>query len=106
MYPSKYNITAYRGDYFEQKIIIKAGDLPLDLTGETIKAQIRQDTDITSPKLLDFTVARVDLEGSIALSLAPELTQGLDEGSYVYDLQVGNTTQLYGDFILTGDVSR
>lgn len=105
--PTKYNIEHYRGDAYSQEIKFKT-DLgnPEDLTGQTIIAQIRESTDLDAVKLLDFSVGREDTNGAITLSLTGSQTQSLEAGTYVYDVQVGTETRLYGNFKLIGDVSR
>lgn len=105
--PQKYNIEHYRGDSFSQAIVIKSnGVTPDNLSGKTIIAQVRESTDLDAPKLLDFSVARVDAAGEVAIILTPSQTQDMEAGNYVYDLQIGSDTVLYGNFKLIGDVSR
>ena len=105
--PDKYDIKHYRGDSFSQEIRFKT-DLnnPENLTGKTIKAQIRENTDLDAALTATFSITRYDIEGRIILSLAPSATQSLESGKYAYDVQIDDTTRLYGAFVLTGDVSR
>lgn len=105
--PDKYDIKHYRGDAYSQEIKFKT-DLgnPEDLTGLTIQAQVRDSTDLDAVLLFSFGIQRFDTEGRIILTLGPSATQGLDAGKYAYDVQINDTTRLYGSFVLTGDVSR
>ena len=105
--PEKYDIKHYRGDSYSQEIRFKT-DLgnPENLTGKTIKAQIRESTDLDAALTTTFSIQRFDTDGRIVLSLSPSATQSLDAGKYAYDVQIDDTTRLYGAFTLTGDVSR
>lgn len=108
MMPERYDIKHYRGDEFSEQFAFKL-DLdrtPEDLTGQTIIAQIRESTDLDAALIATFTIQRFDSEGRIILSLSPADTQSLDAGKYVYDVQIGARTRIYGSFVLTGDTSR
>lgn len=106
MFPERFNFKHYRGDRFSKSINFKLNGVAEDLTGATILAQVRADEDIASPKLFDFRLSRIDAQGSVEFWLSPADTSSLDAGSYVYDIQINDTTRLYGKFELIGDVSR
>jgi hypothetical protein len=111
-YPGNYNIDHYRGDTFLKYFTWKADDEPVDMTGGTLLAQIRQNTAFTAPVYATFTVQNPDLaNGYFELYLAPAIlkdatwTRGAWDVQYTYaDGEV--QTLLFGEFNLTDDVSH
>jgi hypothetical protein len=98
------DIRVMRNDSWSLKITLAApGGAPLDLTGKTIDAQLRDKEDSTDSTPL--TVSPVDLSaGQFAVSQAAATRGG------VYDVQVttGSEPRTYirGRLLLTKDVTR
>lgn len=107
MLPNKYNLTHYRGDAFKRTIrFLSAPATPIDLTGRTILAQVRESTELDAAELFSFVLTRDDPNGEVEISLLPATTKLVEAGKYAYDIQIDDTTYLYGDFDLVPDVSR
>jgi hypothetical protein len=118
MVPATHPITVYRGDAFNQPYRLRerladgtSGD-PLDLTGCTVAAQIRQDADSTTV-LATFTCSLGTDLGVVNTSLTGEQTGELvGSGPIgVWDLQVTwpdgtPRTYLRGRVTLVKDVTR
>lgn len=98
--PATYDLTIYQGDTFRLPLRLRTqnpdgtfGDY-IDLTGSTVKAQVRATTFATdvlaefTAELLDQTV--VDTKGSVLLSLDPTTTAGLltNGAPGVWDVQI------------------
>jgi hypothetical protein len=123
MQPAEHNITIYRGDNFELFVRLREKTwnaatntfIPgayLDLTGQTGKAQLRQDEDSTTVAA-EFTVDlgnQSTTPGSAYIRLTATQTAGLTITSGKYDLQftVGGETLTYlrGNVTITKDVTR
>lgn len=105
MLPEKTRLQIYRGDAWQLKTSFfdDAGEA-IDFTGATILAQCRESTTLDSGLLFEFRTA-IDPDG-VVISLLPEDTQEIEQGTYVFDLQIGSRTYLAGQVVLTGDVSR
>lgn len=114
--PVSKNISLYQGDSFDMKLRLRSMDSlgqpsnPIDLTGATAIAQIR-DTAAASSVLTSFTITiPTSTEvGMVYLSLSPTQTASLTKG--VYDLQItfadnSVRTLLAGSITVTPDVSR
>ncbi len=94
-------------------------DLPIDLTGCTIRGQIRKSLS-SAAVLASFTCAIVDAAGGIwNFGLTNLQTQALDAGPssshpdsrYVYDIELVDVAgrvhpRLYGTIFVTGEVTR
>lgn len=104
--PKQKNLTVYRGDAWAIQLAVKDNGSVVDLTGIPILSQVKRDTNKTTPYLIQLRVEREDVDGIFVLYLTPEDTANLDSGTYKYDVQVGNSTLIYGDFLIMPDVSR
>jgi len=62
---------------------------PLDLTDWTAKANLSKSYSPTQPKI-PFNIVKYNAEGIVAISLTPEQTILLEEGRYVYNLDIVN----------------
>jgi len=86
--PVQHDITIRKGrDFSEYFGLRNDDDTPMDLTGYTVKAQIRASRDTTSTLIADFTV-RIDdpTTGDIYLELTDTVTAGLTATRAYYDL--------------------
>lgn len=111
MLPANYNLELYRGDEYSQTFTLKQIDgennkNPIDLSGISIKSEVRDSVDVDSAIVFVFTIARDDDKGLITISTAPQDTQGIDAGTYFYDLQVGGQTYLSGKIKVIGDITK
>jgi len=91
--PAKLNIEIYQGDRFSKSFSIKTkttespDPVPLDLTGLTLKGQIRKTFDGNNYTEFDITIDDA-LEGKFTVFLSSRDTQVMKEGGYVYDIEV------------------
>jgi hypothetical protein len=85
------NLSLDAGASFSSDVDVKTEDgSPFDLTGYTIQANLSKGYSYTKNRIA-FTSTHDDLNGIITISLTPEQTIQLEEGRYVYDVQVTNT---------------
>ncbi len=79
-----------------------------DLTNYTIFAQIRRS--YYSSTKVDFTTAKVSLEGEITISLTATQTAALKSGRYVYDVEIQSNQEtlrvLEGILTVNPEVTR
>jgi hypothetical protein len=73
--------------------VTDANNNPIDLTGWTVSAQIRQRPQAADPPTGAFTVGTLDATGNIPLTLSHTVSKGLN-GAYVWDCQVTDDTGL------------
>lgn len=110
-----WNIVADQGATWSRVVTWKdASGALVNLTNYTAQMQIRETLDSVSPSLTLSTLnGRISLggaAGTITLTVqASDMT--LDEGQYVYDLELtssgGAVTRLVmGDFVVRGEVTR
>lgn len=105
------NINIYKGDTYTHEVTINdSSNSAIDISGRTYTAQIRRAAS-SSSVTLSFTTTIVDAAaGQLQLSLTSTQTSTLQAGNYTYDLQETNgstiLTLMYGDVVVTGDVSR
>lgn len=91
-----FNITIYKGARYTMRLDLQAEDLngstiPYDLTGYTVRSQLRPSAD--SDTVYNFTVEIVDEAlGKVRLVLPATLTDTIVEDSLVYDLEVVSDT--------------
>lgn len=114
--PGPYNFDVYAGDTKKFSVVISSGPVggpytPVDLTGCTVAAQIR-DTAIAAQPAATITCAITDAAaGKVTLSMAPAVTATLTAGKKVWDMEVtfpsgDKYTYLKGDVTVTTDVTR
>lgn len=87
------NLYIDQGSTFSTTVFVKNDDeTPFDLTLYTAAGQIRKS--YSSSTKVDFTleIANPATLGQINLSLTPTQTSTLEEGRYVYDIEVTSTT--------------
>ena len=86
------NLYIDQGSTFSTTVFVKNDDeTPFDLTLYTAAGQIRKS--YSSSTKVDFTleIANPATLGQINLSLTPTQTSTLEEGRYVYDIEVTST---------------
>ncbi len=110
-----YNATIDQGATFQLEVVYKddAGT-PINLTGYTAALQVRQNYYDTTA-LLTLTspsngIVITGATGTIDITMTSAQTGGLDEGFYVYDLEITSgetvTRLIQGQFTVSPEVTR
>ena len=111
---ASYDFTAGQGETFDRTVTWKIDDVAVNLTGYTARMQIRK-THRSASSVVSLTQASgLTLGGSagtIRIVISATATAALDDGQYVYDLELvsgsGTVTRvLEGTFSLTPEVTR
>ena len=111
--PKRYDIEIYQGDTFAFFITLKdANGVLLDITGWTVKVDIRKQADNSLAESPNFTTSVEGASGKIYLRLEAtesDLLQG--DVAYKYDVQVTDTsgnrrTYIGGEILVTEDVTE
>lgn len=90
----KANIVIDQGTDFEATInVVDAQGNVYNLTGHTVASQMRKNY-ATASAAATFTCSHNSSEGEIVLSLAKSITNDLEPGRYLYDVEM---TSLAGD---------
>jgi hypothetical protein len=106
-----YNFTLEQGSTFSRVITVQENSAAMDLSGYTARMQMRSTHD-SSTVTLSFTASVTDATGGqITLSSSATTTAGIEEGIYVYDLEIessaGTVTRLMeGQVTVTPEVTR
>jgi len=96
--PSIANLTLDAGASFSSNVDVTLADnSPYDLTNYTVQANMSKGYARTQNRI-PFNITTGNIEGIITISLTPEQTIELEEGRYVYDVQITNT--------ISGEVTR
>lgn len=111
-----YNATVDQGATFTLEVIYKdSAGLPINLTGYTAALQVRQNyydevalVSLTSPS---NGIVITPLLGKINITMSSAQTGSLDEGIYVYDLEINAggaviTRLIQGQFTVSPEVTR
>jgi len=102
-FPGTYNFTYYRGDTFQFVVRPKtAGGSAFDLAGYTAAftiATTRGATGIQTPAVAVVN-ATTDI---VTCTITPSTGRTIAQGSYIYDVQITNGTQIYT--LLTGSLA-
>lgn len=107
--PAPHNFFYRRGDEVAEQITLLDGDhVPIDITSNTYRAQIRRSA--ASATYVSITVDVTDpTGGELVLRLDPSITEGLS-GEYQWDLEQNDggvvRTLLAGRFVFDPDVTR
>jgi len=111
-----YNATIDQGATFTLEVIYKdSAGTPINLTGYTAALQIRQnyydDTALVTLTSPSGGIVITGATGTIDITMSSAQTASLDEGIYVYDLEIyaggGNITRLIqGQFTVSPEVTR
>lgn len=110
--PYKYDLTMYRGDSFRRTITLKQGGVAVNLTGCTVKAQVRRSAAANAAIVFSFTIENLTpLLGKFDLVVEPAVTATLNIQLCPYDLEVTSadgtvTTWLAGNVSVVADVTR
>ena len=111
MAAGKYNFTLEQGATFSREITVQDSGSAMNLTGYTPRMQMRSTHD-SSTIALTFTATILNAaQGKISLSATDTLTSAVEEGIYVYDLEIessgGTVTRLMeGKVTVTPEVTR
>ena len=85
------NLTMDQGATFSTVITVYQDDNILDLAGHTAAAQIRKSYSSSSSTSFTTAIDSTTSTGKITLSLTSTQTAALEEGRYVYDLEITKT---------------
>tara|TARA_Y100000592_G_scaffold3268_1_gene4717 strand:+ start:2983 stop:3351 length:369 start_codon:yes stop_codon:yes gene_type:complete len=85
------NLTMDQGATFSTVITVYQDDNILDLAGHTAAAQIRKSYSSSTSTAFTTAIDSTTSTGKITLSLTPTQTAALEEGRYVYDLEITKT---------------
>lgn len=108
-------LNIYRGDDFGQDFIFYSDDemtTPIDLTGYTAEAQLRDQPNRNGELLADFTIVDSELaSGQVSIQLTPAETAALEKNKAYYDLQLTSptgtiNTWAVGEALISGDVTE
>jgi len=103
-FPTNYNIELFQGSFFRRTLVYKVSGIPLDLTGYTVRAQIRSTPQSTLIKAFTTTIPN-PTNGNIVMELLATETAELNFVSAKYDVElIPPTGEEYASRILQGDV--
>ena len=85
------NLTMDQGATFSTVITVYQDDNILDLAGHTAAAQIRKSYSSSSSTSFTTAIDSTTSTGKITLSLTSTQTAALEEGRYVYDVEITKT---------------
>lgn len=85
---AKHDITIDQGSDFRIDIQIYENDVVKNLTGYGARAQMRQQVDSPNAIQFDTTGSQFDENGIVQIRLDNVTSQGIDAGSYVYDVEL------------------
>jgi len=107
-----YNFTLEQGSTFSRQITVQENSTALNLSGYTARMQMRSTHDSSTIALTyTSTIASPASNGKINLSATATQTAAIEEGIYVYDLEIessgGEVTRLMeGQVTVTPEVTR
>jgi len=111
MAAGKYDFTLEQGTTFSREITVQDSGSAMNLTGYTPRMQMRSTHD-SSTIALTFTASVSNAaQGKIQLSATDSATSAVEEGIYVYDLEIessssGVTRRMEGKVTVTPEVTR
>ena len=112
MAAGQHNFTLEQGSTFDREITVQENSQALNLTGYSARMQMRSTHD-SSSIALTFTaaIANPATNGKINLGATATATAAVEEGIYVYDLEIessaGTVTRiLEGTITVTPEVTR
>ena len=112
MAAGKHNFTLEQGSTFDRQITVQENNTALNLTGYSARMQMRSTHDSSSIALtFTATIASPASNGIINLSATAGNSTNVEEGMYVYDLEIessgGVVTRLMeGKVTVTPEVTR
>ena len=106
-----YNFTLEQGTTFSRLLTLKENDSVMNLTGYSVASQMRSTHDSGTVAATFTAVVSDASNGQITLSMTNSTTSGIEEGIYVYDLEITASTGavtriLQGQVIVTPEVTR
>jgi hypothetical protein len=109
-----YPMVVPQGATFTRTFDVSIDAVPWDFTGYSARMMVRESFDSTVPilSLTNFDGITIDDAGSITVTIPADVTEALEAGSYVYDLEVesagGEVTRLLptASFTVTPGVTR
>tara|TARA_S200002703_G_scaffold158507_1_gene169068 strand:- start:175 stop:510 length:336 start_codon:yes stop_codon:yes gene_type:complete len=111
MSAGSYNFTLEQGATLDRTVTVQESGSAMDLTGYTPRMQVRETHDSTSI-LLTVTCSVANASGGIIrLQASATTTASIEEGIYVYDLEIESSTGvvtrlLQGNVTVTPEVTR
>lgn len=111
MAAGKYNFTLEQGTTFNREITVQESGSAMNLTGYTPRMQMRSTHDSSTIALTFTATVSNAAQGKISLTATDTLTSAVEEGIYVYDLEIesggGTVTRLMeGSVTVTPEVTR
>ena len=111
MAAGKYDFTLEQGTTFSREITVQDSGSAMNLTGYTPRMQMRSTHDSSTIALTITASISNATQGKISLSATDTLTSAVEEGIYVYDLEIessgGTVTRLMeGNVTVTPEVTR
>lgn len=116
MTPGKVNFTCPQGSTFTRTLTYKIDDDPVNLTGYNARLQVREFSYSKVPVIsLDSASSSANMylggsAGTIDVYIDPAVTEELVPGTYVYDLEIYTSSNVYrlieGNFKVTAEVTR
>lgn len=112
--PGVYDLVCPQGVTFDKQFTWTVGGVPVNLTGYTAALQVRSGWDASEPLISLATggqgIVLGGTAGTIDVAIAATVTDGLEPGSYAYDLELYEGSDvvrlLQGAFNVTGGVTR
>lgn len=112
MSAGRYDIVIDQGSDFALQFSIKEDSIPKDITGYSARAQLRKTTKATTVSASFVCTVLDAANGIIKMELPNSVSAALEEGMYVYDLEIYTandalvTRLLEGKVTLTPEVTR
>ena len=111
MAAGKYNFTLEQGTTFNREITVQESGSAMNLTGYTPRMQMRSTHDSSTIALTFTATVSNAAQGKIQLSATDSATAAVEEGIYVYDLEIessssGVTRLMEGKVTVTPEVTR
>lgn len=98
-----------RGDDYSWSVTITSAGVPVDITGRTYRAQLRETPE--SPTAVDAAVTTTPLEGKVTMTLTAAQTYTMTPGRWWWDVEQTDTaarklTFAGGPVTVAADVTR
>ena len=106
-----YNFTIEQGTTFNRVLTLQENGSAMNLTGYSVASQIRSTHDSSSVTgTISCTISNAS-NGEITLTMTNSTTSGIEEGIYVYDIEItsgaGSVTRiLQGNVTVSPEVTR
>lgn len=97
MTAGKYDITIEQGSDFSLSLTLKQNGLPRQLAGYTARGSMRKTYDDSVS--YDFTFNTLGNDGVIVMEMSHSVTETLDAGYYVYDIEIYTGTGAASDSV-------